>query len=64
VSNVQYGIPEIAKPSPAGTCLASAVQVDVMSPDHDAAAYRCMPAKPLRVRMKTRRSGWAARSPS
>src|SRR3954465_9162993 len=32
-STVQYGMPEIEKPRPAGICLAIAVQVEVMSPD-------------------------------
>ena len=38
MSIVQYGMPESEKPRPAGICCRSAVQVDVMSPDHVAAA--------------------------
>ena len=38
MSIVQYGIPESEKPSPAGICWRSAVQVEVMSPDQVAAA--------------------------
>src|SRR5882724_8358739 len=64
LSRVQYGMPDTEKPSPAGICFLSAVQVDVMSPDHDAAANRCWPAKPLRVRMKTRWFAATARCPS
>ena len=37
MSIVQYGMPETEKPRPAGICLRSAVQVDVMSPDQTAA---------------------------
>ena len=37
MSMVQYGIPETDIPSPAGICSRSAVQVEVMSPDHTAA---------------------------
>ena len=33
VSVVQYGMPEIEKPRPAGICLRSVAQLDVMSPD-------------------------------
>ena len=38
MSTVQYGIPESEKPSPAAICWRIAVQVEVTSPDHVAAA--------------------------
>jgi len=38
MSTVQYGIPESEKSSPPAICCRRAVQVEVMSPDHVAAA--------------------------
>src|SRR5512140_140432 len=64
LSRVQYGMPEMLKPRPAGICLRMAVQVDVMSPDQVAAAKRCWPAQPLRVSRKTRWFGATVRWPS
>ena len=39
MSIVQYGTPEREKPSPEEICFRNAVQVEVTSPDHEAAAH-------------------------
>ena len=60
----QYGTPDIAMLSPAGTCASNVANVLLMSPDQHAPPYRCMPGPPERQRRYTRPSGRSAASPS
>ena len=39
---------------PAGICRRSVIQFELMSPDQDAAAFLCCPAKADRVKIATR----------
>jgi hypothetical protein len=64
MSCVQLGTPENPVCTPAEICLYRLSQVPTTSPDHKAAAWRCTPAKPERVRMKCRASGRSRIKPS